>query len=86
MQRTCMPSRLSIRLTIDSESFRELTDTNDISLESSKKLDQITAHHLYTSFPCILRSLKQTIHGAHSESSRFSNPQECASVNVNSKR
>ncbi len=56
MQRTCMPSRLSIRLTIDSESFRELTDTNDISLESSKKLDQITAHHLYTGFSCILRS------------------------------
>src|ERR1700719_2279536 len=53
-----------------------------------KVLDQITAHHLYagTGFPCILRSLKQSIHGAHSESSRFSNPQGCASVNANSKK
>jgi hypothetical protein len=36
-ERTCVPPRLSIRLTIDSESFRELTDTNDFTLESSKK-------------------------------------------------
>src|SRR5438093_5406132 len=81
MERTCAPSRLSIRLTIDSEGFRELTDTNDLPSTLQKKLDQITAHHLYTGFPCILRSLKQSIHGAHGESSRFSNPQECASVN-----
>jgi hypothetical protein len=56
MGRTCAPSRLSIRLTVDSESFRELTDTNDLSSSLQKKLDQITAHHLYTGFSCILRS------------------------------
>jgi hypothetical protein len=51
MERTCVPSRLSIRLTIDSESFRELTGTNDLPSSLQKKLDQITAHHLYTGFP-----------------------------------
>jgi hypothetical protein len=86
MERTCVPSSLSIRLTINFESFRELTDTNDLPSNLQKKLDQITAHHLYTGFSCILRSLKQCIHGAHSESSRFSYPQECASVNANSKK
>jgi len=37
MERTCVPSRLSIRLTIDSESFRELTDTNDLPSSLQEK-------------------------------------------------
>ena len=48
MERTCVPSRLSIRLPIDSESFRELTGTNDLPSSLQKKSLTKSPRTIYT--------------------------------------
>jgi hypothetical protein len=60
-----------------------------LTFNASKKLDQFL-QTFTKAFPCILRSPEtkhpRRVRQLPDESNRFSNPQGCASVNVNSKR
>ncbi len=82
----CAHAPVRIQLIIDSESFRELTGTTNYSRAIKKNLTKSPRTIYAQAFPAILRSLKQSIHCAHIESGRLSNPQECASVNANPKK